>query len=299
MDAEPLDVRGLIETTRARATTDDPLVLLESAVGVAAAAGEAADALLEHFVAAARSAGSSWTAIGERLGVSKQAARQRFADRIGPVPGPLETGTASIAPRLAACLEAARTAADTDDSVPGTQHLLLGLLHAGIAASVLDKAGVTREKIRRSSARLFEPTVLPGDDGEERRVVGDGGAEAALAVAHRMAAHRGQSEVRTEHLLFALATDEGAASRRVLDDLAVDIATIKKEINQAIPPFPGRQRRRRRKGKCDPRDRACSFCGGAESGRAMVAGPGVWICADCVALATDILARGDRALRPG
>ncbi|MEU5991941.1 ClpX C4-type zinc finger protein [Spirillospora sp. NPDC047418] len=114
-----------------------------------------------------------------------------------------------------------------------------------------------------------------------------------------MAARRGQSHVRTEHLLFALITDEGAASRRVLDDVGLDIAVIKKELNEVIPPVPRRPRRRQRKGQCDPRDRACSFCGCTDTGRPMVAGPGVWICNDCVTLATDILASGDRALRPG
>jgi ATP-dependent Clp protease ATP-binding subunit ClpA len=237
--------------------------------------------------------------IGQRLGISKQAARQKFADRIGPVAAPIDAGKATIAPRLAACLQAAQAAADADESVPGTQHLLLGLLHAGIAAGVLDRARVTREKIIQSSARLFEPIVITADDETERRVVGDGGADNALAIAHQVAARRGHSQVRTEHLLFALITDEGAASRRVLDDVGLDIAVTKKALNEVIPPVPRRPRRRQRKGKCDPRDRTCSFCGCTDPGRPMVAGPGVWICGNCVTLATDILATGDRALRPG
>lgn len=196
-------------------------------------------------------------------------------------------------------LQTAQAAADADESVPGTQHLLLGLLHAGIAARVLDRAGVTREGIRQSSARLFEPVVITCDDGAERRVVGDGGADNALAIAHQMAARRCQSHVRTEHLLFALITDEGAASRRVLDDVGLDVASIKKELNEAIPPVPRCPHRRQRKGKCNPRDRACSFCGCTDPDRPMAARPGVWICEQCVALAIGILATGDRALRPG
>ncbi|MEU5991942.1 Clp protease N-terminal domain-containing protein [Spirillospora sp. NPDC047418] len=169
MDALALSPRILIDAVSEQADSSDPLVLLETAVGVAAEVGESADAMVEHFVAAARSAGLSWTVIGQRLGISKQAARQKFADRIGPVAAPIDAGKATIAPRLAACLQAAQAAADADESVPGTQHLLLGLLHAGIAAGVLDRAGVTREKIRQSSARLFEPTVITGDDETERR----------------------------------------------------------------------------------------------------------------------------------
>ena len=75
------------------------------------------------------------------------------------------------------CLEVAQAAADAEDSVPGTQHLLLGLLHVGVAANVLDKLGVTRDRAREASARLLEPAG-GGDAGP--RAVGDGEAEAAV-----------------------------------------------------------------------------------------------------------------------
>ena len=161
--------RALIDAVRERAPVDDPLVLLETAIVVAGEASGAADDLIGHYVGAARSAGMSWTLIGERLGVSKQAARQRFAhlevsDAVGDA-----ADTVVMAPRLSACLQAAQAAADADDSVAGTQHLLLGLLHAGGAASVLDRLGVTRDKVRDASVRLFEPAMIAGSDGTERR----------------------------------------------------------------------------------------------------------------------------------
>jgi ATP-dependent Clp protease ATP-binding subunit ClpA len=108
----------------------------------------------------------------------------------------------------AAIVVAGEAAADADDSVPGTQHLLLGLLHAGAAASVLDRLGVTREKVREANARLFEPATIAGGDGQERRVVGDGEAEQAVTSARRLAARRGQSQFRTERLLFCIALDQ-------------------------------------------------------------------------------------------
>jgi hypothetical protein len=39
------------------------------------------DQLIIHFVNEARDAGLSWTQIGERMGVTKQAARKRFVPR--------------------------------------------------------------------------------------------------------------------------------------------------------------------------------------------------------------------------
>ena len=200
-----------------------------------------------------------------------------------------------VAPRLSACLQAARAAADADDSVPGTQHLLLGLLHAGAAASILDRLGVTREKVREVSGRLFEPAMIAGGDGEERRVVGDGEAEQAVTGARRLAARRGQSQFRTEHLLFCVALGPGSSARRVLDGLDVDPARIKKELQEWIAPV---QRRHRRIGKGKATDRACSFCGCEDLGP-LVAGPGVWICGNCAQTALDILRSEPRGIRAG
>lgn len=289
-------VQELIEAVQQRAANDDPLTLLESAITVAGETSGAADAVIEHYIGAARAATVSWTLIGERLGVSKQAARQKFAHR-------LETGDVIddavdamvMAPRLSACLQAAQSAADADDSVPGTQHLLLGLLHAGAAAGILDRHGVTREKIREANARLFEAALIADQDGHERRVVGDGEADQAVTGARRLAARRGQSQFRTEHLLFCLATDPGCAARRVLADLEAEPDRIKKELEEWIPPV---QRRQRRVGRSRATDRACSFCGCKDLGP-LVAGPGVWICVNCAETAVDTLRAEHRGLRAG
>ena len=293
---DEMNVRALAETVQERAPGDDPLVLLGTAIVVAGEVSGAADDLIEHYVGAARAANVSWTLIGERLGVSKQAARQKFAHRleVSDVIGDAAE-TMVMAPRLSACLQAAQAAADADDSVPGTQHLLLGLLHAGGAASVLDRLGVTRDKVRAANARLFEPAMIAGEDGHERRVVGDGEAEQAVTGARRLAARRGQSQFRTEHLLFCIALDPGSAARRVLGDLGVEPARIKKELEEWIAPV---QRRHRRIGKAKGTGRACSFCGCKDLGP-LVAGPGVWICGSCAHTAIEILRAEPRGLRAG
>jgi hypothetical protein len=93
--------------------------------------------------------------------------------------------------------------------------------------------------------------------------------------------------VGSAHLLGALALDPGSRARRVLGHLGASIPTIKKELGCYLSPE--RQRRRRRPGK--GAGQQCSFCGrAAASGTRMVAGPGVWICADCVKLAGETLA---------
>jgi hypothetical protein len=72
----------------------------------------------------------------------------------------------------------------------------------------------------------------------------------------------------------------------VLISLEVSIAAIKKELECYISP---RRQRRRRRGKAA--GGACSFCGKPGGARLrLVAGPGVYICAECIGLCNEILA---------
>src|SRR5215475_762931 len=92
----------LIGQVHQRAATPDAAGLLDAAATVGAEHAAAADRLLDHFVAHGRGSGMSWTDIGARLGVSKQAARQRFADSgpAGPLPFAAQPGA-----RLLTCLD--------------------------------------------------------------------------------------------------------------------------------------------------------------------------------------------------
>ncbi|MFD1046199.1 hypothetical protein ACFQ1S_11795, partial [Kibdelosporangium lantanae] len=63
---------------RVRGSRSDPLDRVEWAVALAGTMNVVADHLIRHFVAEARGDGLSWTQIGDRLGVSKQAVRKRF-----------------------------------------------------------------------------------------------------------------------------------------------------------------------------------------------------------------------------
>src|SRR6266568_3535940 len=198
---------------RARAP-DAPLDRVEAAIAVGEELASGGDALIGRFVAEARDAGCSWTEIGQRMGVSKQAARRRSWRSWA-------CGPTRCAPRRLSCFPA-----------PGSQ-------------------GTCR---RRSPPRPATPSAgrkpWPG----------------------------------------ALALDPGSRARRVLASLGVSIAAIKKELECYISP--GRQRRRRR-GKAAAG--ACSFCGKpGGTGLRLVAGPGVYICAECVALCNEILG-GDSA----
>ncbi|MBO3744866.1 hypothetical protein J5X84_02210 [Streptosporangiaceae bacterium NEAU-GS5] len=288
----------MIDAVAERAGSTDPLVLLETAIRYAALTSQAADAMVDHYVQATRDAGLSWTDIGLRLGISKQAARQRYASRLEVDGGP-GTEPAVISPRLASCLQVAQEAADAEGSTPGTQHLLLGLLQVGLAAGVLDRLGVTREKVIDATARLLRPY----ETGDGTRTVGDGEAYDTVMRARRFAAGRGQNLADTQHVLFIVATDPGCSARRILDDLGVEAASIKRELAEWIPAPPRPSRRSRKLTKPGRGARSCSFCGCQDPHRAMVHGPGVQICGECVQLAVEIVTaqheQADHALQPG
>src|SRR5215203_2588950 len=139
---------------RIEQSTESPLERLDQAIALGESLAVEADRVVDHFVGQARESGESWTSIGARLGVSKQAARKRFADRV-------QSAFASqFRPRLRACLDQAKREAQADGSTEvGTHHLLAGLLAEGVAAAILEQLGVTVQAIRDSGHRLFGPPL--------------------------------------------------------------------------------------------------------------------------------------------
>jgi hypothetical protein len=275
---EAVSVAELADAVRQQAP-GAPLDRVEAALTVSEELASRADELIGQFVEEARRAGCSWTEIGHRIGVSKQAARQRFG-----VPGPRgpKAWTCRLSAPCGSCLEAAGREAAADGAAEvGTHHQLIGLFHEGVAAAVLEELGVRADAVRAAARELF-----PGGGGLPGERPPQESAEAREAVrrAAAIAQHAGRAEVGTEHLLAVLALDPGTRARRVLSHLGVSIAAIKRGLDCYVGP--GRQRRRKR-GKVDL---ACSFCGkGQKQVKMLVAGPGVYICDECIDLCNEIL----------
>jgi ATP-dependent Clp protease ATP-binding subunit ClpA len=282
----PTSFEQLIKHVHDRTAGEDATALLRASVAVSAEHAATADRLLDHFVALARSAGLSWTDIGTQLGVSRQAARQRFADRQTVSVLPFAARTA---PRLQACLDSAGEHARAEGAKEiGTEHLLAGLMAEGVAAAILENLQVRPEAISTSSHRLFGPRTGPA--AAEIPPMSSEARCALDAAARNVAASDSDSpapEVRTEHLLAVLVLDPGSRARRVLNDIGVDIAAIKRELEYYLtfsPSKPARWWKRRPSAQ-----HGCSFCGRAITTGQLVHGPGVAICSACVALAGDIL----------
>ena len=106
----------------------------------------------------------------------------------------------------------------------GSEHLLLGLLRvgSGVAASVLNSAGVTADNIEeqmRATIGVGTPTRLSPDyfTPRAKRVI-----ESALTGAKGL----GKKFVGTEHLLVAVLSDGEGYAVRFLNELGVDVPAL-------------------------------------------------------------------------
>lgn len=213
----------------------DPLARLEAAAATADHLGAVADHLVGHFVDQARRSGASWSEIGRSLGVSKQAAQQRFV----PGRGPDDRAFARFTTRARNVVLAAHAAAVTARSAEVTPaHLVLGLLSEpqALAGVALQAQGIPFETVRAAATAALP---RPADD-PPALVPYDAAARKALELTTREAVRLGHNYVGTEHLLLALLEQEqgaGPLHRAGVDKAAseVGIADSLSAIGARVP----------------------------------------------------------------
>ena len=184
---------------------------------------EVADHLVGHFVDQARRDGMSWTAIGASMGVSKQAAQQRFTagatDRF--------TNRAQVV-----VLKAENDARDRGHREVTTVHLVLGLLAEwkGVAGRALKAAGLSRATVARAAVAALDPPRPP--------TVEHGVPSPGLARVYELAAREsvrlGHGYVGTEHLLLGLLAAPEEPGAQVLAGLGVSRAAVEAWVLQAL-----------------------------------------------------------------
>jgi Clp amino terminal domain, pathogenicity island component len=161
------------------------------------------DELLDRYVQAARAEGRSWAEIGTALGVTKQAAHERFVD------APLAWPENFNEPAREVVARALAEARGFGHRYLGTEHLLLALsAERGLASRALTDLGVTERVVRDAIERIIGRgrSVDSGTLGitpRTKRVL-----EAAVKEAKRVGRQRCAD---SEHLLLALAATDGVA----------------------------------------------------------------------------------------
>ncbi len=207
----------------------DELEQLTSAVVAADHLGDLADHLVGHFVDQARRSGASWTDIGRAMGVTKQAARQRFVpkDPGSPADAAGSEGFERFTPRARNAMVAAHDAAVTARNAEVTPvHLVLGLLAEpdALAAKALAATGTSLQSLG-DVARAALPDAV---DEPPSLVPYDLAARKTLEVTFREALRLGHNYIGTEHVLLALLEEEAPGG--VLATLGVDKAAVEREI---------------------------------------------------------------------
>jgi len=209
----------------------DPLDQLSDAVLTSEHLGEVADHLVGHFVDQARRSGASWAEIGRSMGVTKQAAQQRFVAKepdLDPNQG-FSRFTARARNVVAASQHEAQHAGNDRIGLP---HMVLGLLSEpeAIAARALVAQGVEPAELRAA----VEAT-LPESMGTSPDLVPyDAAAKKALELTFREALRLGHNYVGTEHILLALLELESGAGGGVLSDAGVDATAAEEFVLEAV-----------------------------------------------------------------
>jgi hypothetical protein len=211
-DALPITLDEVISFVGRIHPDADPLLQLQDAVVVGDRLETLGDDLVGHYVHQARDDGATWSAIGESMGVSKQAAQKRFVVSLSDRDDGLLT---RFTPRARHMLSVARDEAERMGALEvGTTHLVLGLVNdpEGLAMRALAEMGVSAEAVRTAVEAAApppapEPPSRPPFAAESRTVL-QVAVEEALRMQHNY--------VGTEHLLLAILAAPDTDGARVL-----------------------------------------------------------------------------------
>ena len=238
------DVDRLAALVNRQAASPAPLDRLGAAAQLNEELRAQGEELLDRFVAQARREDCSWTEIGAALGVSKQAAHQRYL--------PAEQSSAGWPPNASAEVRAAVAAAQgharrLGHGYLGTEHVLVGLLEAadGVAAQALTALGVDRDGVLARAKVVIGVGADPGRGGLPMAPRLKRALE--LARAHsRALAHRC---IETEDVLLAFGDIDDCVATRILDDLGAPPAAVRSQLAGILRVDPAvlRSRARRRR----------------------------------------------------
>jgi hypothetical protein len=222
------------DLVRRAARLDDP----EDGLRAVSALRASLNALEEDHVRNALVAGRSWGQIARAIGISRQAAHKRFADRCRPEERPPAAAAigASAQARRAVRI-AVEEAASMGHASAGPEHLLLALLRddVGPAVHALEELGVHYSAARREVRALYgESDDLAGAEPAVRRVPVSARARQALERAVREAVAAGADEVGVEHVLLGVLGDAPGGAVRALAALGITPRRVQTRLRRIL-----------------------------------------------------------------
>lgn len=237
MADSPTSIDNLIHYVERLHPDGEPLDYVGEAMTVSSLLTDQADALLGHFVNRARRSGQSWTEIGARMGVSKQAVRKRFVpqwDGSDPIP------QGKLFSRFTLYTRRALLVADAMARQAGTPRIDAADMAAallsepdGLAVKIITDTGVASEDMH---AALGTSAVSCDTEPTAPRLQALQFTDDAMAVlrsTHAATLRLGHNYVGTEHLLLGILSVEGTTAR-TLTALGLDAALVERAINDEV-----------------------------------------------------------------
>lgn len=229
------DVPELADLVAIADRAGTPLERLAAAEELAGRLTHLGDRLIGYYIERARADGLSWADLGAHIGVSRQAAQQRYTPRWSSLTLADLTRAGALSrltPRTRAALDHAVRFARTEN-VPavGVEHLMLGILvdEETLAVKALQALRVDLLALRTTLTSTAQDGVSPAElpiDTAARRAL-----EAAVAEALEL----GHNYVGTEHLLLALLRDATIAGVMNAYDITLDSArAVVRELLEAV-----------------------------------------------------------------
>lgn len=237
------EIKDLVTEVRRRSSGDSDLEHLAAAVGLGEDLSRPADAVIGHFVEAARQGGHSWAEIGSVLGVTRQAAQQQDSAR-RKRPGWRRSGRRKPGGALDRCTERMRVvlalaqheAERLQHNFVGSEHLLLGLLHEGegMAAHVLRDLGLDLDATRSRVEQIIGcGPIDPGAPDCGVRPFTPR-AKRVLELAHKEALKLGHNYMGTEHALLGLLAEGEGVAAQVLVELGVELPGLRRRVLELV-----------------------------------------------------------------
>jgi ATP-dependent Clp protease ATP-binding subunit ClpA len=232
-------VKGLSGILRRAGRSSKP----EAGLQAIATMRQELEALERHHVAMAVADGWSWSQVALALGVSKQAAHKKHARAIRALSEATQGDDVPSDARVVVTAEArdavrlAREEAEAVGArVVGTEHLLLGVLHAegSTEVRVLEGAGVNLHSARA----CLQPTLAEEDRAIAVTSTDTAAAAAATGVSPlaracleqslRESVRRADRHLGVEHLLLALVGRPDGGAARTLEQCGTSAETIRR-----------------------------------------------------------------------
>jgi hypothetical protein len=231
MPADRGSLNSLILRVTGELAGGDSLDRLELACSTARELTETADQLITYFVNEARDAGLSWTQIGERMGVTKQAARKRFVPRDLPdEPSALRERVYGryTGPARHAIVLAQAQAKERRHPFIGAEHILLGICRepAGAGARIIQACGTSPDLLAADLARRLPP---PADEAPDRPPF-TAGAKKVIELTARKARQLGHDRTGTGHLLLGVLIQGGGPAADALAEAGVTWQRAEREL---------------------------------------------------------------------